>query len=106
MIVSKKRVLARYGSRCSYCGASLTLRTMRRDHVAPLVRFRGVRWSFSGQSGCLHPERHNLENIVPACARCNTDKGAMDLDTWRAGLRWPGWRSGVIFWFEKYKAGT
>lgn len=75
---------------------------MRRDHVVPLVRFRGARFSFGGRNGCVNPENHNLDNIVPACDGCNTSKGSMDLETWRGSLRWFGWNTeGVTFYFEK-----
>jgi 5-methylcytosine-specific restriction endonuclease McrA len=101
MIVSKKRVLARYGSKCAYCGRKLTIRTLRRDHVEPLCRYRNVRWTFSGRYGCKHPERHNLDNIVPACQQCNDSKSSLDLETWRASLKWPPLGKPVVFYFEK-----
>jgi 5-methylcytosine-specific restriction endonuclease McrA len=96
--VSKKKVLARFGGKCAYCEVPLTLRTMQRDHVLPIVRWKNVRYSFSGRHGCSHPENHNLENIVAACKKCNLDKGSMDLATWRNSLKWP---KPVIFYFEK-----
>jgi len=100
MIVSKKKLLAKYGSRCAYCGKILTLRTLNRDHLEPIVRYRNVRWTFSGRNGCKYPERHTLENIVAACRTCNLDKGPLDLQTWRASLKWPGPRP-IVFHFEK-----
>jgi 5-methylcytosine-specific restriction endonuclease McrA len=48
-------ILAKYGSRCAYCGASGKL-TM--DHVVPLAR----------------GGRHDPSNIVPACGSCNSRK--------------------------------
>lgn len=104
MIVSRKLILAKTNGHCAYCGVPLTLRTMRRDHVAPIIRYRNVRYSFSGRNGCVNPEAHSLDNIVPACDGCNRSKGPMDLETWRGSLRWPGWRNGIVFWFERYKA--
>jgi len=103
MIVSKKKVLAKTSSRCAYCGKALTLSTMHRDHIVPLIRHRGVKYAFSGRNGCKYPERHTLENIVAACRTCNLDKGPLDLETWRASLKWPGPRP-IVFWFEKYKS--
>jgi len=101
MIVSKKRVLAKTGSRCAYCGGALTLRTMQRDHIAPLCRYRNVRWTFSGRFGCKYPANHRLDNIIACCKPCNMSKGSMDLSTWRASLKWPGWKTGIVFYFEK-----
>lgn len=102
MILSRKKLLARYGGRCAYCGVNLPKYGWQRDHVEPLIRHKGRRYSFSGRYGCKNPEAHRADNIVAACAPCNKDKGAMDLETWRASLRWLGWNTtGVVFWFER-----
>lgn len=50
-------VLTHYRFCCAYCGVSENL---QRDHIVPL--------SLSGS--------HTISNIVPACKRCNTTKGA------------------------------
>ena len=96
----RKTLLAKTGGRCAYCGCVLDGR-WQRDHVEPLVRYRNVRWTFSGRTGCKYPERHRPDNLVAACMDCNRSKGAMDLETWRGTLRWLGWRKGVVFYFEK-----
>jgi 5-methylcytosine-specific restriction endonuclease McrA len=104
MRVSRSQVLKRTKGRCAYCGTRLTKRNFQRDHLEPLVRFRGVRYSFSGSTGCKYPQNHNLANIVPACRACNKAKSNLDIETWRGSLRWPGWRSGIVFYFEKQGA--
>lgn len=104
MLISRKALLAKYGGRCAYCGVLLPKHGWHRDHVEPIVRFKGVRYAFSGRNGCKHPERHEAANIVAACAKCNLDKAGMDLETWRGSLRWIGWQRGIVFWFERYKA--
>lgn len=104
MIGSRKALYEKYGGRCAYCSRPLPRRGWHRDHKEPLVRFRGVRYSFAGRNGCKNPEAHSDKNLVPACARCNKDKGSMDLETWRASLKWPGWPNGVEFWFETCEA--
>lgn len=101
--MGRKTLLAKTSSKCAYCGRPLTVRTMQRDHVQPIVRYRNARWTFSGRNGCKHPENHRADNIVVACAECNRSKGAFDLTTWRASLRWPGWRDGIVFYFERHK---
>ena len=82
MRITRKAVLARTNSRCGYCGKKLT-RGWQRDHVAPLVRFKNVRYSFSGSTGCKFPQNHRIENIVAACRACNKDKSNLDLETYR-----------------------
>jgi len=103
MIVSRKKLLEKQGSKCAYCGRSITLRTMHRDHVIPIRRYKGVRYSFSGRHGCVNPGAHNADNIVAACKDCNMSKGALDVETWRASLRWLPLGKPIIFHFEKYK---
>lgn len=101
MVVSRKKLHAKYGGCCAYCGRPLG-RSWHRDHVEPLIRHRGERYTFSGRNGCKNPENHNAENIVAACEACNMDKGNLDLETWRHSLKWIGSKP-VVFWFEKYK---
>lgn len=103
VLIGRKAVLAKFGGRCAYCGTPLTLRAMHRDHVEPLVRYKGKRYTFSGRRGCKYPERHNADNVVPACQACNMSKSNLDLETWRGSLRWLGWQRGIVFWFERYK---
>ena len=102
---TRKAIWAKYGGRCAYCGRELRLRGYwQRDHVVPLVRYRGVRFSFAGRNGCVNPEAHTPTNIVAACVLCNKDKGSLDLETWRASLKWLGPRP-LKFWFERYIGG-
>lgn len=54
-------VMRAWGARCAYCGQDeLQAGTLGRDHVIPL-----------SEGGA-----HTLSNIVPACASCNSRKGA------------------------------
>lgn len=103
MLISRKNLFAKYGGRCAYCGHVLPQRGWHRDHIEPILRHRGKRWTFSGRNGCSNPAGHRADNIVAACAACNLDKGNMDLETWRGSLRWLGWQRGIVFWFERYK---
>ena len=91
---TRKTIAAKTNNRCAYCGKPLT-RGWQRDHVEPLIRHRGVRFSFAGSNGCKHPERHTAANIVAACRPCNKAKGAMDLETYRAVV------PGRVFYFER-----
>jgi 5-methylcytosine-specific restriction endonuclease McrA len=99
---SRKSLFAKYGGRCAYCGKPLP-KNFHRDHKEPIIRFKNVRYTFSGRNGCKHPANHKADNLVAACAHCNLDKGNMDLATWRGSLRWLGWQNGIVFWFERYE---
>lgn len=71
------------GGLCWYCGTRLVPhRTFHVDHVHPR--------SDGGTD--------DLVNLVPACPTCNTDKGALLLETFRLK------RGGGLFWFEIVRA--
>jgi 5-methylcytosine-specific restriction endonuclease McrA len=59
---SRTEILARWGHRCAYCGAT----AKHLDHVQPLAKGGADKAS----------------NIVPACAPCNLSKGAKTLAEW------------------------
>lgn len=67
------------GGGCYYCGTPLTLATLTADHIQP-VRL----------GGCAI-----LDNLVAACRLCNTAKGSLTLDAFRAR------RGGKPFWGEQ-----
>src|SRR4029077_18354220 len=50
--------VALYGWRCAYCKVELTVETLRKDHVKPLIA-GGSDWP---------------ANLVPACVHCNSRK--------------------------------
>lgn len=64
-------VVAFYGGRCAYCGAEGQLDA---DHRIPLAR-GGTNW---------------IENIVPACRRCNNRKHTLTEDEFRERIRREG----------------
>jgi 5-methylcytosine-specific restriction endonuclease McrA len=60
-------LLKRWGQRCAYCGAPGRLQA---DHRTPLIR-GGTGW---------------IENILPACGRCNQRKHLLTEDEFRRRL--------------------
>lgn len=60
--------LERHGYRCAYCDGPLTPTTCTRDHAIPLSR---------GGS-------NDIENIVPACRRCNFSKRSRTPEEFRS----------------------
>lgn len=100
-VVSRKKLFNQYGGRCAYCGTALPPRGWHRDHIEPLIRHKGKRYTFSGRYGCKNPAAHRPDNIVACCVACNKDKANFDLETWRGSLRWIGWQHGIKFWFER-----
>ena len=96
MRILRRQVLERTGGKCAYCGTPLKGTRWQRDHIAPLVRFKNVRYSFSGVTGCKYPQNHQIENVVAACRACNKAKSNLDLETWRGCFE-----PGHVFYFEK-----
>jgi hypothetical protein len=80
-------VKAKFGGRCAYCGEALGAR-WHVDHLLPIKRdFRWERGNgFVPTGECEHPDRHNIDNLMPACAPCNIDKHSDTLEGWRAKL--------------------
>lgn len=72
----RERVLAKFGSRCAYCGCVLSLKTLQVDHLEPLRR---------GDAGDkAHLEV--FENYYPACRSCNYYKSTFDIEGFRARM--------------------
>lgn len=72
-------VYGMFDGRCAYCGVALGDR-WHADHVEPIIR----PWLAPSQNGApLHPERHCIANLMPACAPCNINKSSLTLEYWR-----------------------
>lgn len=91
-----------FGGHCAYCGCVLPEKGWHADHVKAVRRewYKSpvkVTWSV-GEHGLIkteekqtvgveRPENDTLDNMFPACAPCNLDKHADDLENWRIALR-------------------
>lgn len=134
----REQLRLKFGGKCAYCGIELG-KGWHADHIEPVVRD----WEFvrdehgqlktkngvtvTRQTGkMLHPKHDTPDNLFPACAPCNIDKGTCLLEDWReylhqrivVGLRANSStfrhaeRFGVVtispeplvFWFEKFAA--
>lgn len=58
----REEIYRAWEGRCGYCGEEAT----SLDHIVP--RFK------SGSSNC--------HNLLPACRRCNANKGSEDMESW------------------------
>lgn len=79
--MNKKRraIFDKSGGKCWYCGCNLPEKGWHVDHFEPVYRNCGV-------NGDLHPERHHIDNLVPACAPCNLFKSVFDLEAFRCEI--------------------
>lgn len=80
----------KYGGRCAYCGCELG-KTFHADHLEPLERAYHVKTIKNNGKYELevrfvadrHPERDDIRNMVPSCAKCNISKSNLPLEKWR-----------------------
>lgn len=131
MPMSKQRQLiwSKSGGKCWYCGCDLPKKGWHADHYYPVVRKleenknkHGMVIGYKTGKECLYPEFDCVENLVPACAPCNSFKSSLPPEAYRSliqdqfvntikystGLRQLN-RLGlvdlspkpVVFWFEK-----
>lgn len=81
-------VRGKFGGRCAYCGCELGDR-WHADHFEAVVR--NMRWErgkgFVPTGTLLRPQHDTIDNLMPACAPCNIDKGSNSLDWWRGKLQ-------------------
>lgn len=84
----RQKVFDKFGGKCAYCGCELE-KGWHVDELEPVRRH----WEYERhpvhggwikkQKGCLHPERFNLDNQMPACASCNINKHSDSLEDFR-----------------------
>lgn len=90
----RQAIFDKYEGRCAYCGCELT-KGWHVDELEPIRRknkFVGGYQDNNGEwverrlvpDGCMHPERLNSDNQMPACASCNINKHSMSLEEFRS----------------------
>ena len=68
----RKKVYAKYGGRCAYCGKAINYVDMQVDHYLP------------HRQGMIPKEiSDKVENLMPACRRCNHYKRAWPPEEFR-----------------------
>jgi len=68
---TRKKVLDKTGGYCAYCGKRIFDYSFHIDHIIPVC-----------QGGS-----NELENLIPACIRCNLRKGMYDPDEFKVFLK-------------------
>ena len=71
-MAKKHSILNKTAGHCAYCGCTLNVQNMTRDHV--VAKSRG------GIS--------DIDNLMPACRSCNLLKGDDTLDSFRLRFFW------------------
>lgn len=110
----------KFGGYCAYCGNELN-NGFHVDHVDAIYRDKAE------PTGMQKPENDVPENLFPACKPCNLFKSVLTLEAFRQEILMQAERAErysinhrtarrfgqiehkpgpVVFWFEKYLAGT
>lgn len=76
----RAQVFAMFGGHCAYCGVKLGKR-WHADHKDPVIRNTYLRQP--GSPPAMRPKNHAMENMFPACAPCNIDKGSFCIEGYR-----------------------
>ena len=82
----RRRAYQRTGDFCFYCGAPKETTQMTLDHLVPR---------------CLGGDK-SPENVVPACRKCNIEKGGMTVEEYRAHLEAKRGAGTVVFSGERH----
>lgn len=84
----RELIFNKYGGRCAYCGTELQ-KGWHIDEIEPVRRNYTEDYCHEKRKyvrkivGCMHPERFNLDNQMPACASCNINKHSGSLEEFR-----------------------
>lgn len=66
-------VYNKYNGHCAYCGKEITYKDMQVDHFIPL----------NGWEKSYDVDLNSIDNLMPACRRCNHYKRAHSLEVFR-----------------------
>lgn len=80
MKVNRKEIWGKFNGHCAYCGCTLENETgkhMHIDHVEPVYR------NAYKNNQMYKPQRDTIENMVPACVRCNLYKSTLSIEHFR-----------------------
>ena len=84
----------KYDGRCAYCGCELQ-NVWHADHFDPVDRIciletvqdhEGKYKLKQKTIGTREPQRDHIQNLMPACVKCNVDKSNLSIEQWRASL--------------------
>lgn len=80
----REKVLLKYDGHCAYCGKGITYKELQVDHIE-------AHWHNYTEEQCvkygLKKGADNIENMNPACRRCNLWKGTMNIETFRKEIQ-------------------
>lgn len=79
----RKKVLDKYGGKCSYCGIDVSYSTFQVDHIKPLHRGST---SYELIKKGISKGSNKIDNLNPSCKSCNASKSTFTIEKWREEL--------------------
>lgn len=80
MKIDRQKVFDKYDGLCAYCGVQLDIKRFQVDHIFPKCRSHMI-------SETTLKHINQIENLNPACQKCNNFKGAHRLKLFRSELQ-------------------
>lgn len=80
MKINRRMVYQKYEGHCAYCGKDIEFNQMQVDHIVPLSR------GFTDEEIERYGKERgtdDIDNLNPACARCNRWKSNLTLEQFR-----------------------
>jgi 5-methylcytosine-specific restriction endonuclease McrA len=89
---TRELVWNKYGHRCAYCGKSLQYKEMQVDHLFPqhmkhLIDCPNMHKEDMGEWQINVDHIDHIDNLMPACRRCNFYKGGEALHYYRKKMQ-------------------
>jgi hypothetical protein len=91
-----------FGGKCAYCGCELG-KVFHADHIEAVMRQSKIvkvdqwRSKFVSTGKMDYPEKDTIDNLFPACPRCNIAKGTFTIEEFR---RWIEGSLGRVIRYE------
>lgn len=82
----REELKQKFGGHCAYCGCEL-LDKWHADHVESVLRisdFKDGKFIPTGRMN--NPENDNIDNLYPACVKCNIKKSGGSIEVFRKDL--------------------
>lgn len=91
----REKVYLKFKGCCSYCGNKILYRTMQVDHIIPQINFK---YDTSNDrikdiripnflKHLTEEDVNHIDNLYPACRKCNNFKSSFTLETFRSELQ-------------------
>jgi len=82
----RKIVWDKSDGKCWYCGCGLPEKGWHADHLEPIRRYEDFSITDKGIrhfKTCENPHLDTIDNMVPACKKCNLFKGVFSIEEFR-----------------------